>query len=74
MFHPNIQRSGRIARAVSGLVFLAAGIASAWFAWPEASALRYALWTILFGSGLFQLFEAKRGWCVMRACGVRTPM
>lgn len=74
MFQPNIDRSGRIARAISGLLFLVAGTACACLTWPEGATLRYALYVVLFGSGLFQLFEAKRGWCVMRACGFRTPM
>ena len=28
---------------------------------------------VLTGVGVFVLFEALRGWCVLRACGVKTP-
>jgi hypothetical protein len=28
---------------------------------------------LLLVGGLFTAFEALRGWCVMRACGVKTP-
>jgi hypothetical protein len=27
---------------------------------------------LLLASGLFALFEALRGWCVLRACGLKT--
>ena len=27
---------------------------------------------VLAGTGGFALFEAVRGWCVMRACGIKT--
>jgi hypothetical protein len=29
---------------------------------------------LLLLSGLFVLFEAIRGWCVLRACGIRTRL
>jgi hypothetical protein len=28
----------------------------------------------LAGSCVFMLFEALKGWCVARACGVKTPL
>jgi hypothetical protein len=28
----------------------------------------------LAGSGVFMLFEAFKGWCVARACGLKTPL
>jgi hypothetical protein len=28
----------------------------------------------LAGSGIFMLFEALKGWCVARACGLKTPL
>jgi uncharacterized membrane protein len=43
-------------------------LAAAWF-------LRhYGAWVIgvLAGSGIFALYEALRGWCVLRACGIKT--
>ena len=28
----------------------------------------------LIGSGLFVAFEALRGWCALRACGIKTKL
>jgi hypothetical protein len=61
---PNIDWRGRLARAIYGAAMLAA----AWF-------LRhYGAWVIgvLAGSGIFAFYEALRGWCVLRACGIKT--
>lgn len=35
---------------------------------------RWIAVAVLTLMGLFQLFEARRGWCVVRACGIRTPL
>ena len=64
-FAPNIGTSGRIARGLSGLATLAAG----WYS-REHPAVGVAL---ALGGG-FMLFEALRGWCLARACGLKTPM
>lgn len=61
---PNIDRTGRIIRAALGGLCLLGGIALCfWNVWAGVT---------LIGSGSFMLFEAFRGWCVMRACGVKT--
>jgi hypothetical protein len=74
MMKSNIGRSGRIARGISGLIFIVAGIVT-WLAhWPESLAWRWIVVVVLIGAGGFQLFEARRGWCVTRACGIKTPM
>jgi hypothetical protein len=65
-FAPNIQRGGRIIRAVFGLVMILAGLL-----------IRpYTTWacTALVVFGCFVLFEASRGWCLMRACGFKTRL
>jgi hypothetical protein len=63
-FAPNIDRRGRIARLVFGLVSIVAGVVLA----------RYAWWVclILAVFRALALYEAARGWCIMRACGIRT--
>lgn len=63
-FAPNISRQGRLFRGVSGLLLLiaAAVIGSPW--WITAP---------LALAGVFALVEAARGWCLARACGVKTP-
>jgi hypothetical protein len=63
-FRPNIDRHGRLARGVIGTLCLVAGIIIAG---------DYTLWgLVLVAAGLFAIFESLRGWCVVRACGVKT--
>lgn len=64
-FKPNIEMRGRIARAVCGLLCLSGA-----FFLKDHTVTAVAC----AGSGLFMLFEAVRGWCVARACGLKTPM
>jgi hypothetical protein len=70
----NITGAGRLARAITGLMTIGAGILLLILGWPTSGAARWVLAIIAFAAGAFQLFEAARGWCVMRACGVRTPL
>lgn len=63
-FATNIDGRGRLLRGVLGAGLLIGGVV----------VCGYNLWAAvsLIVSGGFCLFEAVRGWCVMRACGVRT--
>lgn len=63
-FSPNIQKHGRIARGLLALAILTCAV----------FAFYTAVWlgAILLLVGLFALFEALRGWCVLRACGIKT--
>jgi hypothetical protein len=63
-FQPNIDRRGRIARAIYGAACIIAGLFCLRLAWWAAAAL--------FAAGLLGFFEALRGWCLMRACGIKT--
>lgn len=64
VFRPNITRAGRIIRGIiSLLLFAGAAFAYGTSAW---------LALLLAVGGLFVLFEAARGWCALRACGIRT--
>jgi len=63
-FKKNIGRHGRMARGMVGAVLLIAGIIMADF--------RLAVALPLVAAGLFCIFEAIRGWCLLRACGMRT--
>ena len=65
-FDPNIGRTGRIVRAVYGVILIGAGLALS----------GYSLWICLalVTAGAFGLFEAARGWCLMRACGIKTRL
>ena len=65
-FAPNIDRRGRLVRGVMGLALLAgAGVS-----------FRVSLWlaALLAVAGLFALIEALRGWCLARACGIKTKL
>jgi membrane-bound ClpP family serine protease len=65
-FKPNLDRHGRLVRGVIGTTCLVPGIIIAG---------DYSLWgLILVVAGLFAIFESLRGWCVMRACGIRTKL
>ncbi|HMP83196.1 MAG TPA: DUF2892 domain-containing protein [Verrucomicrobiota bacterium] len=66
-FRPNIGTVGRLLRATGGLTLIVAGqIACRYGEW--------GLWSCVVGTiaGGFMLYEAARGWCVMRACGINT--
>ena len=65
-FRPNLKRSGRIARGVIGTLCLIAGIIL----------VDYKLWLglVFVAAGLFAIYEALSGWCVARACGIKTKI
>jgi len=65
-FQPNIKRQGRIARGVIGSLCLIAGIIL----------VDFLLWLglIFVVAGLFAIYEAVRGWCLARACGIKTKV
>jgi hypothetical protein len=64
-FKSNIDLRGRIVRGFCGLLCLGG-----------AAMLRDQTvpFVLCLGSGLFMLFEAVKGWCVARACGLKTPL
>ncbi len=65
MFSQNIEPRGRAIRAVVGAIFAIACVAT----WPHS---RVA--AAVFGlTAAFMFFEAARGWCAARACGIKTP-
>ena len=66
-FRPNIKRQGRIARGVIGSLCLIAGIIMLDF---------FPMWLdlILVVAGLFAIYEALSGWCLARACGIKTKI
>lgn len=65
-FAPNLDRKGRLARGLMGLVLLMGA----------AFSLRESLWlaALLGASGAFAIVEALRGWCLARACGIKTKL
>jgi hypothetical protein len=72
----NITRTGRLVRLAWGLLCLIAAAALAlaevlgwltgWWGW--------VLVLPLAGLGVFGIYEARKGWCAVRAMGVKTPV
>ena len=65
-FARNIDRCGRIVRAVWGVALIIAGV----LLWERSTWICLAL----VAAGAFAFCEAARGWCVMRACGIKTKL
>lgn len=66
LFAPNIDKRGRLARGVIGALLLVGGLVAVFSIWW--------LGLILLLSAAFVLFEAIRGWCGLRACGIKTKL
>jgi hypothetical protein len=65
-FQRNIDNRGRLVRGIGSLFMAVGGVVAG----------QFALWAgiaLVLVAG-FVLFEAVRGWCVMRACGIRTRL
>jgi hypothetical protein len=64
----NIDVKGRILRGCLSLILFAIAGVSFYFEWPFWMLVLFAI------SGAFVAFEAMNGWCVVRACGVKTKI
>ncbi len=66
LFSRNIDNKGRLVRGLAALALLAGtGFGFAVSPWLGIS---------LLASGVFLAFEALRGWCALRACGIKTKL
>ena len=65
-FSRNIDNKGRLIRGFVALALLVAA----------AFGVEVSVWLslALFASGVFVAFEALRGWCALRACGIKTKL
>jgi hypothetical protein len=71
----NIDSRGRAARLIYGLILLAAGVAMLlWWALPAGTVAAWVVTLLVLAGGAFAVFEARAGWCVVRAMGFRTPL
>jgi hypothetical protein len=61
----NISGTGRFVRILSGIIFLAAAVV----VYLEGGVV---LPWILGVVGAFAIFEGVFGWCLIRACGIKT--
>ena len=65
-FSRNIDNKGRLVLGIGALALLV----GAGFGFSVSVWLGFALLT----SGVFVAFEALRGWCALRACGIKTKL
>ena len=70
----NIDRRGRKARWVTGIIVDLCG--AGLFLAGLFTHSRKMLWAgvVLCVSGSFMVFEGLRGWCALRAIGIKTPL
>jgi hypothetical protein len=69
----NIDAKGKVARLIWGVMVLIGGFATLFF-WALSGG-GWAAWVVtgvLMAVGAFGIFEARTGWCVVRAMGVKT--
>lgn len=71
----NIDARGKRARLIYGVVLLIVGVilAIVW-AWPSETWWAWTLSILCTLGGAFAIFEARAGWCAVRAMGFKTPM
>ncbi len=71
----NIDSRGRAVRLISGLLVLVVGVVLL-FLWALSvgSALGWTITTLCLLCGAFMVFEARAGWCCLRALGMKTPV
>lgn len=71
----NIDSRGKAARLIYGIVVVAIGAAMIiLWALPTGGILRWLISIAFLLMGAFSIFEARAGWCVVRAMGFKTPM
>jgi|TARA_B100001113_G_scaffold239334_1_gene196776 uncharacterized membrane protein len=72
----NIDAKGRVVRFLTGILAILAGFVLAiLIAQGTLSSETYGL--VVAGSivgGAFAMWEAREGWCVVRALGIKTPL
>jgi hypothetical protein len=71
----NIDARGKVARLVWGLLLLVVGVVLL-FIWAlrAGSILSWVITVVCLAGGLFAILEARAGWCVVRAMGIKTPL
>lgn len=70
----NIDHRGRKARLVSGAILDVCGIAAIIAGVLRDSTVILTIGILLFITGAFMIFEGARGWCALRALGIKTRL
>ena len=72
----NIDSKGRVVRFITGILAILSGIVLAILV-SQGILTSESYMFIIIGSilgGAFAMWEARAGWCVVRAIGIRTPL
>jgi hypothetical protein len=71
----NIDAKGKAVRLRTGIAFaLIGGVAALVWAVPGGGPVAWLVSGGFFASGAFAVFEARAGWCALRALGFKTPV
>ena len=71
----NIDSRGRAARLIYGVLMVVVGLLMA-LLWARGAGSVWA-WVLaisVLAGGAFAIFEARAGWCAVRAMGFKTPL
>ena len=71
----NIDARGRAVRRNGGIFCLVLGaltLGVTFLGLPRGPFLCVGVFLVL--AGLFQLYESRKGWCALRAMGIKTPV
>ena len=72
----NIGAKGKLARLVTGIMAIGFAVMLALLVVMgvlTSNLWWYAVGAVAFG-GAFAIFEARAGWCIIRAIGIKTPL
>ncbi len=71
----NIDARGKSLRLIMGIIFALDGL-TLLFLWGlrTGSHVGWITSIVMIIAGLFMIFEARKGWCVLRAMGMKTPV
>ena len=76
MFECNLDAKGKAARLLGGIASIIGALILAGLLATDIIAFGlgwYAVGGAIFG-GAFAIFEARAGWCIVRAIGIKTPL
>jgi hypothetical protein len=69
----NIDAKGKAVRLIYGIIMLLIGLGLGYgWAWGSHSLIRWGIAGICALLGAFGVFEARAGWCAVRAMGFKT--
>lgn len=70
----NIDQRGRKARLIGGIIVGALGVVLLVLGILRDDTAHLVAGGIVILAGVFMIFEGLKGWCALRAMGVKTPL